>query len=105
MIQTYIHLPKTSYLYKTLRKKGIIEPRKTSDALFIWLKHKPNIGELIEVNFVSAGKNEKLSEYLSNRNKPIIVRITDLKQSFTPMENNDGMNILELKVYEDYSFE
>ena len=97
MIQTYIHLPKNSYLFKTLMKKEIIN-NSSNGALFIWLKNKPNIGELIEINFVTAGKNEKLSQYLCNINKSIIVRITDLKQSFTPMRENDGMNILNLKV-------
>jgi hypothetical protein len=100
MIQTYIYLPKDSYLFKTLKKKGIIE----YEAIFIWLEYKPNIGELIEIGSASSWKNEKLSNYLGYRNKPIIVRITDLKYCFHEMKNNDGMNILKLKVYEDDSF-
>jgi IS1 family transposase len=102
MIQTHIHLPKSSYLFKTLKKKKLLEDNK-SESLFIWLNYKPNIGELIEISCYNV-KDEDFQNYLYYRKKPIIVRITDLVQSYFPLINNPiGATVLNLKVYEDDS--
>ena len=101
MIQTYIHLPKSSYLFKTLKKKKLLENYRES--LFNWLNYKPNIGELIEIGSHNV-KDDKLREYLHYRNKPIVVRIIDLKQYYTPLKSElGGITVLRLKVYEDDS--
>jgi hypothetical protein len=102
MIQTHIHLPKSSYLFKTLKKKQLLENDRR-ESLFIWLNYKPNIGELIEIDYDNV-RDEKLRDYLHYRNKPIIVRIVDLVQEYIPLNGEPiGMTILNLKVYEDDS--
>jgi hypothetical protein len=101
MIQIYINLPKTSYLFKTLKKKNLLNYRK--ETLFIWLHYKPAIGELIEISSFNV-TNDKLKDYLHYRKKPIIVRVIDLKQSWIPDSSNKGITVLELKGQEDYSF-
>jgi hypothetical protein len=102
MIQTHIHLPKSSYLFKTLKKKKLLETDRR-ESLFIWLNYKPNIGELIEIGSYNV-KDENLRDYLHYRNKPIIVRIIDLVQDYTPLKSEPiGITVLNLKVYEDDS--
>ncbi len=104
MIQTYIYLPKTSYLFKTLKKKNLLEQYNNSP-LFIWLDYKPNIGELIQIDSRSVSvSDEKLRSYLSFRNKPIIVRVIDLIQNHSLLKNDPtGLTAIHLKVYEDDS--
>ena len=103
MIQTHIHLPKSSYLFKTLKKKKLLYP-SSGESLFIWLNYKPTIGELIEISSHNV-KDKKLRDYLHYRNKPIIVRIIDLKkQDYMPLKSEPiGITVLNLKVYEDNS--
>lgn len=98
MIQTHIHLPKSSPLFKTLKKKKIL--KDVGDSLFIWLYYKPNIGELIEIGEYNVKNEDDAKSYLRHRKKPIIVRIIDLKQYFIPTPSG-GITVLNLKVYED----
>jgi hypothetical protein len=100
MIQTRIYLPQSSYLFKTLKKKNLLENEKGSP-LFIWLNYKPCIGELIEIN-PSSIKEEKLTEFLFNRNKSIVLRIIDLKQKWMSIQSDpNGITSISLKVYEE----
>jgi len=96
MIQTYIYLDKTSSLYKNLKKRGIIDA--FGESLFIWLKYKPSIGELISIDACTIDGECKLKTFLTNRHKSIILRITDLCQE--RMYNSD-IDVLRLKCYED----
>lgn len=100
MFQVKIHLEKTSSLFKNLKKRGFLED--FDDTLFIWIKYKPAIGELIQITG-SGHYSYEFRNYLNNRNKPIVLRITDLLYIHHNLNrnDNDGVNVLYLKCYED----
>jgi hypothetical protein len=99
MIQTHIILDQNTSLFKNLKKRGFI--REYNNAIFIWLKNKPSIGEIIEISSRSTN-DEKFYTFLENRNKNIILRITDLAQSYTHLKTDkEGIDTLVLKCYED----
>jgi len=100
MIQAYIHLEKTSSLYKNLKKRKFLD--KHSGTLFIWLKYKPCIGELLSIERGTISDNIDIAfkSFLCNKSKPIMLRIIDLHQS--RMYNAD-IDVINLKCYEDKS--
>jgi len=99
MIQTHIILDKKTPLFKNLKKRGFT--KGYSDTIFIWLTNKPNIGELIEITARST-RDEDFGLFLENRNKSIVLRITDLAQSHTHLKSDkNGIDLLYLKCYED----
>ena len=103
MIHVRIHLDEKTPLFKNLKKRGFIDC--DDNTLFIWLKSKPCIGELISINAYSV-HNEEFQRFLINRNKNIVLRITDLCQNFMHFKSDrdgDSIERLSLKCIEDPS--
>lgn len=98
MILTYIHLNKSTYLFRTLKKRGFLE--HWNDALYIELVHKPNIGELLDIGTQSNHRAKKFRQYLLNRNKAIILRIDDLMSS-SIITTDYKSTVINLKAHED----
>jgi hypothetical protein len=88
-------LDEKSSLFKNLKKREVLNYH---NRLFVNLKHKPNIGEVISLHdrSVCKEKNPNLYQYLNNRKIFLCLRITDLCQS-TYILNEKGFSILQLK--------
>lgn len=119
LIQVRIHLDESTSLFKTLKKKKLFD--KDTTILFIWLKYKPNIGELVEINYSSIEvstyqhPHDELRKFLYRRRKPITLRIDDLIQSYSPGKlydeeydgkekvktNETGISCIHLKAHEE----
>ena len=100
MIQIRIHLEEKTKLFKNLKKRGFIDC-DYNNTLFIWLNLKPCIGELISIDAYCVN-NEKFKTFLHNRNKPIVLRITDLCQKYMMLKGDkEGINCVYLKCEED----
>jgi hypothetical protein len=77
MIQVRIYLDKSSKLFKDLNKKKLLE--RGGKCLFVQMKHKPNVGELIYLDSCSVGKHEdELINFFNNRRSRVIIRVDDL---------------------------
>lgn len=99
MIQIRIYLDEKTQLFKNLKKRGFLDEYKNT--LFIWLKLKPCIGELISIG-ASCVDDEKFKTFLNNRNKNIVLRITDLCQRHMRLKSDrDGIDCISLKCIED----
>ena len=99
MIQVIIHLEKTTSLFKNLKRRGFLED--FNEAVFVWMKQKPAIGELTTIDSYCVN-DEEFKTYLQNRNKPIMLRITDLSYHHMILRTDkNGIDIIDLKCYED----
>ena len=99
MIQVIIHLEKTTSLFKNLKRRGFLEDY--SETVFVWMKQKPAIGELTTIDSYCV-HDKAFETYLQNRNKPIVLRITDLSYHHMRLKtNNNGIDVIHLKCYED----
>ena len=102
MIQVRIHLDEKTTLFKNLKKRGFINC-EYQNTLFIWLKLKPCIGELISID-AHCVDDAEFQTFLRNRNKDIVLRITDLCQSHMKLiTDKEGINSIHLKCVEDAS--
>lgn len=102
MIQVRIHLDEKTTLFKNLKKRGFINC-DYKNTLFIWLKLKPCIGELISIDAYCVDDAE-FKTFLCNRHKNIVLRITDLCQNYMMLKSDkEGINCVHLKCVEDVS--